>query len=820
MNNTLPPSPQSSILESDLFRLDTIAGVIMRRWRLIAAITFLAACIGVISVFFMQEAYQATAIISIDEYSGAMDFTDLGVGFGGMKRSAIDRERIILSSRTLVQEVVEKLKLNYAYSDNFEKLKEKYALEFERLSFSDELINEVVTVNFKNGEYELESNDFGPLGQAKLGQQIQSPLVDILIAAENPDFSEVLKITRVTMESAVTYFRQAIEVAGLGALSKGDVLFVNVLNPSSERSRDIANALTQAYIDRNIRELGKEASQTMEFLETQLAVIRDNLENGEKALNEYKSEKGVFLLQDEAKVLINEISRLEIKKSDLEIKKQSVLAVRLSLKSGSISRYLLADLSSYSDDVLTGMVKQLSDAMVNLDTLSSELAQGNVKIQSLETQIDAMKSRISQIIDNALEPINEEMKTIEELIVKYEDKLKDLPETERQLAALARTSTVNAELYLFLLKSYEEARIRRAQVVSNVTIIDPAEAPRWPIKPRKKLIVLICMMMGMMSGIAIAIYVDYQIDPITSPDKLEQKYGIPVVTTIPQVQSEDLALSRQTEFKSPLAEATGLLRAHVRFTARGTDIWRILMTSPLPGEGKSTTSMNLAVALGASGERTLLIDCDLRYPRLHKEQKLDIETSIGLVEVLTGEATLEEVIHKDLQPNLDVMTAGKTTNFPAEILSSDEMKKLLQEKADKAGYRYVILDSPPGMLFADPIVLSSWVDGVYIVVRSGRSQGHSLTQLLSHMQKVNADIKGIILNRVSTGTGASRYRSYGYGKKYGYGYGYGYGSDGYSYGGEEKGYDHKYGYGYGYGYGEGKEKRSSWLRKFVGWIIG
>ncbi len=793
--------------------------VLQRRWRLVAFFVLVFLFLGGAYALLKTKIYKATATIAIEEQTNPFasgDFDIMGLG----AKSYIDQEKITLSSRTIAEEVVRKLKLDYFYDSKYDthdgdedKGLNPSPVMIEKLVIGDELVGKELKLHFEDGRYEVTADHFGPLGSANIGESLIVPQLEVLIVATEPNPRGVIRVTRKSFQKVVQSLRNSVNVNDLGRYAKGNVLFVSVRGSNPGRARQIANTMTQSYIERNIDKLGQEAKQTMDFLSEQLNLIQHHLETGEKSLNEFKSEKGVFLLVDEAKALINEISQLEIQRTSLGIMKHQLMAVRDSLKSGKVSRYLLADLSAGSSTAIGSMVQSLADNLVALQAMKEELVDDSPKVQRLQARIDALKKRIRHSVDNALSSVDEQIAGANVAVKKYEDKLKNLPETERQMAVLTRTATVNAELYIYLLKAREEARVRRAQVVSNVFIIDPAITPENPIFPRKKLTVMISLLFGLMLGVGMAIFVDYRIDPITSGEVLERKYGIPVVTAIPKVKSDDLALAKQAEFKSPLSEATGLLRAHARFTAKGKDSWRILMTSPNPGEGKSTTSMNLATALAASGEKTLLLDCDLRYPRLHQEKKLDIEQDRGLVEVLAGEATLDEVVHREVAQNLDVLTAGKATNFPAEILSSSEMRKLMKDVVVSSGYRFAIIDSPPGVLFSDPIVLSAIVDSVYIVVCAGVTQGHSLSLLMSHMRKVNANIKGIVLNQVSSGAGGGY--GYGYGYAHKYGYGYGYENQGYGYDKQGYGYDQE---GYGYG-GKGKSKPNI-IQKTINWLIG
>lgn len=255
-------------------------------------------------------------------------------------------------------------------------------------------------------------------------------------------------------------------------------------------------------------------------------------------------------------------------------------------------------------------------------------------------------------------------------------------------------------------------------------------------------------------------------------------------------------------------EAYKTLRTNVNFSLADSDGCRVLLlTSALQSEGKSITALNLAISLAEDGNRVILLDCDLRRPKLGR--LVDISSMNGLSDTLIHPEILDNVICS-YRMNLDVMMAGHIPPNPSELLGSARMGKLIE--ALKARYDYIILDTPPVNVVTDAAVASRWADGVLFVVRAGQSERGPVTHAVEQLSYAKANLLGFILNGVdaeATGYSKYRYKRYGY-HRYGYGK-YGYGGKGYGYGyGGNGGYGHGYGgYGYGYGYGYGESPNAS-----------
>jgi polysaccharide biosynthesis transport protein len=337
----------------------------------------------------------------------------------------------------------------------------------------------------------------------------------------------------------------------------------------------------------------------------------------------------------------------------------------------------------------------------------------------------------------------------------------------------------------------------------------------YQIAPDMKKSLTTAGILGLLAGLGLAFLVDSLDRRFRSPDDIRTELGLPVVGHIPTipVSAEQRKSSRKQEDEtdtaiSPalrvyhhprgrIAEAYRAVRTALYFSTRGSEHKVIQVTSPNPGDGKTTLASNLAVSIANSGKRTLLIDADFRRPRVHKV--FGLGDGVGLSEVMSGSVELTDAIQETSIEGLFILVCGRRPANPAELLTSSKFQQLVEVLREK--YDLVIIDTPPVLAVTDPLAVAPRVDGVLLVIRLGKSARSVAQKALEALDSIGGTVLGVVVNGVG---GGSRYGGYGYGS-YGYGYKYSYGGYGTRYGGSSYRYGRYgdgYGYGYGYGYGE------------------
>lgn len=299
--------------------------------------------------------------------------------------------------------------------------------------------------------------------------------------------------------------------------------------------------------------------------------------------------------------------------------------------------------------------------------------------------------------------------------------------------------------------------------VENVQIIDKAQVPNTPISPKPKLNMAIAGVLGLMIGVFIAFLLEYLDKTIKTPEDVENHLKLSVIGAIPKVDINQNTIISLTDPKSPTTEAFRTLRTNIQFSSVDKKLKTIIVTSSTPSEGKSTIAVNLAGIMAQGEEKVLLIDCDLRKPRVHR--LFGISNSKGLTNILVGDNVVEEVAYKyEGLENFEIITSGPIPPNPAELLGSKRMNMFLQTVKEE--YDMVILDTSPVGVVTDSAVLSTIADGILLVAAAGQTDIEKVVRGKELLDKVGANIIGTILNKVPIG--GKSYYQYGYYSYYGY----------------------------------------------------
>jgi non-specific protein-tyrosine kinase len=307
----------------------------------------------------------------------------------------------------------------------------------------------------------------------------------------------------------------------------------------------------------------------------------------------------------------------------------------------------------------------------------------------------------------------------------------------------------------------DQLQVDAALISGNAQLVRPAPLPVSPVEPTPARTVMLALVVGLLLGIGMAFFVDYLDDSVRSPQDLANLAApLPVLAVVPVDPPPDnrpIALSRPDDFA---VESYRTLRTNVTFLGFERDLRSLQITSAMPGEGKTTTAANLAVVLAQAGSRVILVDADLRRPRIH--EVFAIDGSVGLTNVLLGEPII--LCSRPIDDTLTVLPSGPVPPNPSEMLSGRAMAALVNDL--KTQFDYVIIDSAPVLPVSDAVAVSRQVDGVLVVTQSNRTSVPQVRQTLANLEQVSAPLLGMVLNKAS-----GRQANYGY--QYGYGYGYG-----------------------------------------------
>jgi succinoglycan biosynthesis transport protein ExoP len=332
------------------------------------------------------------------------------------------------------------------------------------------------------------------------------------------------------------------------------------------------------------------------------------------------------------------------------------------------------------------------------------------------------------------------------------------------LMALTHQLETNKQLLNTLLQRKREFDVANGNEGNEVSIATPSRLPKSPVGPARLRNIIIAFLLSLGGGIGLAFLLDFLDDTVKSVEDVDRYIHLPALALIPAggergaprlagalrggpppAPANTTALAMITDARSPIAESYRHLRTSLLLSSAGKPPQRILITSSQPAEGKTTTGINTAFMLAQTGAEVLMIDCDLRRPRLHAQ--FELPNTKGLTTWLSGEKNLDVLIQTcDKAPNLKVLTSGPVPPNPAELLGSEEMRKLLNILSEK--FNHIIIDSPPAISFTDASILSTMVDGVILVVHGGRSSRAVVRRAKQQLLDVGAHVFGVVLNNV------------------------------------------------------------------------
>jgi tyrosine-protein kinase Etk/Wzc len=400
-------------------------------------------------------------------------------------------------------------------------------------------------------------------------------------------------------------------------------------------------------------------------------------------------------------------------------------------------------------------------------------ASAQTKLVELRQKKEELSIRF-QDAHPAVQGIDQQIRSLERELISVDAKIRTLPAVEQEIFRLTRDVKVNTDLYTGLLNTAQQLRLITASKVGSARLLDPAEPPQRPAKPKRLMVISLAALMGLFLGVVAAFIKKRLGGRIDNPGELEQMLGLPVSATIPhtvgqerlyaQIQGESKQISvLPHDTPSDVAiESLRRFRTSLQFSMLESRNNIIMITGPTPGVGKSFVSANLAAVLAAVGKKVLLIDGDLRKGLLHRY--FGLERRNGLSDAIAAEKSLDKIIHKEVVENVDFISTGDLPPRPAELLAHRNFGKLLQLLS--ARYDVVLIDTAPVLAVSDPLVVATHAGTMFNVVRGGVSTVGEIEETVKRLNRAGATVTGIVFNGVKA-------RSYAYGGRYGkYAYAY------------------------------------------------
>ncbi|MFA5082978.1 MAG: polysaccharide biosynthesis tyrosine autokinase [Hydrogenophilaceae bacterium] len=532
----------------------------------------------------------------------------------------------------------------------------------------------------------------------------------------------------------------------------------------------IVNALAQSYISLNLERRMDASSYATTFLQERLEQVRVKLEDSERALNQFARDK--------------EIIRLDDKQSSVDSQTLQEYTIGLAkaqqerIQAESIYRQLKSTRNQGIPDVLQNpTIQNLKQSKAKLEGDYQDglkvYKPSYPKMLQLEAQIAEVQARINDEINNVSSAITityQAAKAKEEMISAELQKAKagmlNLQDRSVQYGILLREADTNRQLYEGLLQRMKEVGVAGGVGLNNISVVDKAETPNRPFKPKLLLNLMIGAFLGLFGGIGLALLFEHLDDTIKHAEDVERGLGLPVLGIIPMLKKpanpdQDLSFESINDTRSGFAEAYRSLRTALQFSTPSGVPKVLMITSASMGEGKSTTSISLGISLAQTGKNVLLIDADLRKASLHK--KLGTGNEKGLTNLLAGDAQAVDITCHTGVPNLFLIPAGPLPPNPAELLASAKMASLLSLATEK--FDQVIIDGPPVLGLADALLLGNLSQATAMVIESESTRKGFARDAIKRLRAAHTRLLGGILTKVEAGG-----RGYGYYNSYYYYY--------------------------------------------------
>jgi succinoglycan biosynthesis transport protein ExoP len=619
--------------------------------------------------------------------------------------------------------------------------------------------------------------------------------------AKYPEFGGTSSATALGQGGAAPK-RPAILGAFLGSLTvkrvpSSRLIEVRFEAEDPQLAAQIVNAHLQNYIELNFKSKYDATTQASNWLSAELEELRIKVEKSEDARLAYERQNQIWQIDEKQDITTQKLADLSKAATEAETALAGKEALNRMAASGNVDA-----LPAVRDNaVIQGLLGRKSDLDQQYAVAVNQYGPNFPKVQRLAEQQKQVDDDLANAQKTVVDGIQEDFNTArshEELLQEVLDKQKaeanDLAEKLVQYHILEHDAEANKQLYDGLLQKLKEAGITAGLRSSNIRVVDPALVPTSPSRPQKARNILLGFLVGLVGGVGLAIFREYLDNTVKSPDDIEALTGLPslaVVPTLPSLNGHHSGLSRLARHtaeqaaagprvellsyvqpKSQISEAFRALRTSLLLSQADHPPQVILVTSALPREGKTTAAVNLAVTLAQLGDRTLLMDSDMRKPGIRRALNMTTGKDMGLSSYLAGVCSLDDamILHPAI-PNLTVLPTGPVPPSPADLLSSHRMGEGIAEL--RRQFKFIVIDSPPIMAATDAVILSAQTDGVLLIVRSGETPKEAFTRARDLLAAVKARLLGVVLNAVDS-SAPDYYYSYRY---YPYAYGHGYGED-------------------------------------------
>jgi succinoglycan biosynthesis transport protein ExoP len=742
--------------EHELHLLDYLRAVRKRLW-LVISIVVLITTLCIVYVARKPDIYQASSRVQVDLENSSALLGKTPYVFGPSNDPVYFNTQLqILVSPGLMRRVVKSLDLEHNpdfFKGNSTQTRSTWQTVKRMAGFSD---NEAAPSQKPKNELPLRTTVAAPSAKGDLVEAKNlAPYVRAILLGLRVD---PVKESR-------------------GLFKETRLIDVSYTHSDPEVASKVVNAIAETYVANNVEKRSDTGVSTADFLQKRIAELQENIRTDEERLLNYAHNNRIISLDSNQNTVVDRLAGLNrqlLEAENARIEAESKFTAARAAGAASA----LAETDKQAGDS-EGKLAELRQRrvllMVDATEEAPEVKEVDQQIAELDRQLKETRSRKSTTILTNLETEYRQTLGREQALRKSFEQQRNETITQNEAAInyriIQQEIETNKSLLNNLLSRAKENDVLMANKPNNVSVVDYAIPPSEPVGPNRTRTVLLAMLLALALGVGFALFLEYLDDTVRTTDEVERMLRLPALAVIPSANGarrrlltapgalqkrngnsgNNLELLMNVDGYSPLAESYRHLRTSVLLSTAGRAPKSLLVTSSLPGEGKTTTAVNTAISLAQTGASVVIIDADMRRPRLRSI--FGLSERAGLSSILSSEvseADMLAMVSKDEATGLSVLTSGPIPPNPAELIGSEQMRRLMGVLQTE--FTHVVIDSPPVTSFTDGVLVSTMVDGVLLVVHGGKSSRHVVRRSRQLLQEVGAKIFGVVLNNVNIQT--------------------------------------------------------------------
>ncbi len=758
MNQERKTNYKNAVIDlNDLFQK------IIFHWPLYLLVLIVMATAGMLYMKYKKPIYMSSAKLYLkDEKKGGGEEMDALKSLSLFNSSKnIENEMELLKSPILVEKVIAANGFNIRYyikgPIKNEEIYGRPPLTIRVLSDSSKVGNYTFDITKKNDLLKIRQVDGLTTTNLQLDVKLGVPFTvakDKFVINSSPAaVIDQAHTFRIKVDSVAEYANEQIEEIGAGLVNRdATVILVSYKDPVPERTANFLNALLDAYNDYSLNDKNKTALKTIDFLTVRIDSLKEELGLLEKQEEDFKIQRGITDIDASSKLALEQVKDADIKLSEANMQ-LSVFDQVESYINNPASNYPFAPVLGNIDQTLTSMINRYEEALREKKRLSLSLKPTSEILKNVESQISDTRKTISDYIAGYRRNAGVVQKETQRKVNQIQGKIANIPTYARAYINIKRQQGVKENLYLYLLKKKEEASVSYASNVVDNKVIAPAFVPNKPISPKKSIVFIAFIALGLVMTTAY-IYFKYFLNPsVLSKKEIGQVFDFPMIAEI--YQQEEGVHDMSLKSRSVMVEQIFNMRTNLKFMLTGvTGSPVIMLTSSISGEGKTFLSAHLGNSLTVNNKKVVLLELDLRNPKL--SHFFGVDHNIGVTNYIVGNKSIDEIIKKI--PGTDglyLISSGLIPPNPIELLEGERMAGLLNLLKEK--FDYVIIDMSPIGIVSDAKSISEHVDCALFVVRYNYMRKSQLLPVSENLKNGLFKRTGIIFNGIKQDSSSPNY---------------------------------------------------------------